>query len=107
MKRTKAIFDWIFGIDDNGYELFYLVSDNVGLTALGLEARRQHEAKGAKSVSQNLAPQYTTLRDVWRFLNEKHDLYTALKLADRARNAGTNQSEESRSGSLKESYGAK
>jgi hypothetical protein len=110
MKRTKAIFDWIFGIGDNGYELCYLESENTGLTEKGLEARRLHEAKGEQSVLNNLAPQHITLKEVWKFLNEKHDLYTALKLADRARQAhGDNRANkgESRSDLLKESYGAK
>lgn len=103
MERTKAIFDWIFGIDNVGYELYYLSSENVGLTETGLEARRLHENKGAKSVTQKLAPQYTTLKDVWGFLNHNHDLYTATKLVERARNCDATTE---RSESLKESYGA-
>ena len=102
MDRTKAIFDWIFSIGNGDYELYYLSSDNIGLTKEALDARRAHETKGAKSVSQNLALQYKTLTDVWGFLNHKHDLYTASKLVDRARDAGLSE----RSASLKESYGA-
>lgn len=104
MDRTKAIFDWIFGIDDDGYKLYYLSSENVGLTATGLEARRLHEQKGAMSVTERLAPQYMSLKDVWGFLTQKHDLYTASKLVDRARQSDV---VNARSGSLKESYGAK
>lgn len=104
MDRTKVIFDWIFGIGNDDYELYYLESKNVGLTAQGLEARRQHEQRGAKSVKHNLSRQFTTLKEVWGFLNHKHDLYAALKLADRARQADVSKAP---SESLKESYGAK
>jgi len=103
MDRTKAIFDWVFGIGNSGYELYYLSSDNIGLTEVGLQARRQHEMKGAKSVTQNLVPQCKSLKGVWEFLNHKHDLYAALKLADKARQAGLS---DARSASFKESYGA-
>lgn len=111
MDRTKAIFDWIFGIDNAGYELYYLASVNVGLSTKGLEARRKHEERGAKTVQEYLAPQYKTLKDVWSFVNRKHDLYTATKLVDRARNANSNtlssdsNKEQPPSASFKESYG--
>ena len=104
MVRTKIIFDWIFGIGNNGYELYYLSSDDIGLTERALQARRAHEVKGANSVAQNLVPQYKTLKDVWEFLNHKHDLYAASKLVDRARQANASGV---RSALLEESYGAK
>ena len=101
MDRTKAIFDWIFGIGE-GYELYYLSSDNIGLTQEGLHARREHEANGARTVQQKLAPSHTTMQDVWAFLNQQHDLYTASKLASRARSSGIS---DIASSALKESYG--
>ena len=104
MDRTQIIFDWIFGIGNNGYELYYLSSDDIGLTERALQARREHEMKGAKSVTQNLAPQYRTLNGVWEFLNHKHDLYAAPKLVDRARQANATGV---RSASFEESYGGK
>jgi hypothetical protein len=102
MERTKESFDWIFGIGSNEYELFYLSSENVGLTDTGLRVRQEHEAKGAKNVRQNLAPQHLTLKDVWAFLNQQHSLYTAAKLFKRAQATDQRKSSDT----LKESYGA-
>jgi len=82
MARTKAIFDWIFGIDQKGYQLHYLSSPNVGLSSNAIEARKEKEAKSLKSVNR-FAATYRSLKDVWRFLNEDHDLYTAHKLVKR------------------------
>ena len=110
MDRTKAIFDWIFAVPPAGadwsmnsgiepYQLMYLASPDVGLSNQALKARRQHEAKGAKTVREKLAPQHTTLKQVWEFVTTKHDLYTATKLIDGATEVSDND------GSLKDSYG--
>jgi len=100
MPRSKAIFDWIFGLGGRHYELYYLQSPNVGLSEEAVEARREREARSLASV-EKFAESMKTMRDVWSFLNERHDLYTASKLADRARNAG-----EDASDLVKKSYGA-
>ena len=100
MERSKAIFDWIFGIGDQ-YELFYLASQDIGLSSEALEARRVHETKSFRFVTDKLAPQYTTLQGVWKFLVEKHDLYTVSKLID----AFTEPDNKGRNDALKASYG--
>jgi hypothetical protein len=99
MDRSKAIFDWIFGIGGQ-YELFYFASKDVGLSGEALEARRVHETKSASTVRDKLAPQFSTLPAVWGFLMEKHDLYSASKLIDGTTNA------HGRDDALKASYGA-
>jgi len=99
--RTKAIFDWIFGVGkNNGYELYYFSSKNVGLEEEALEARKEHEERSAINVSQKLAPQYQTMKEVWSFINKNHDLYTAQKLI-----AGATNVDNVRSEKLKASYG--
>eukprot|EP00540_Astrosyne_radiata_P022720 CAMPEP_0116822150 /NCGR_PEP_ID=MMETSP0418-20121206/107_1 /TAXON_ID=1158023 /ORGANISM="Astrosyne radiata, Strain 13vi08-1A" /LENGTH=197 /DNA_ID=CAMNT_0004450229 /DNA_START=222 /DNA_END=815 /DNA_ORIENTATION=- len=85
IERTKAIFDWIFSIGEEDYELYYFGSEDVGLSTEALDARRAHEAKGTKNVREILAPRYRTMRDVWDFVMHKHDLYTASKLVEGAR----------------------
>ena len=102
MERTKEIFDWMFGIGNNKYELCYLSSENVGLTDAGLRVRQEHEARGTKNVRQHLVTQHQTLKDVWSFLNQQHDLYAAAKLFNRAETPGQRKSSDA----LKESYGA-
>jgi hypothetical protein len=91
MDRTKVIFDWIFGIDNdpaNPYHLAYVASPDVGLSD--------------ETIRTKLAPKYTTMKQVWMFMNQNHDLYTASKLIAGAMQLGNH----SRDDALKESYGA-
>jgi hypothetical protein len=87
MPRTKAIFDWIFALDDDDvglYKLFYLASPNIGLSDDALQARIEKEAKSEKTVNA-FAIQYRKMAQVWWFLNSQHDLYSASRLVERAR----------------------
>uniref|UniRef100_A0A7S1Y322 DUF218 domain-containing protein n=1 Tax=Grammatophora oceanica TaxID=210454 RepID=A0A7S1Y322_9STRA len=104
MLRSKAIFDWIFALDggDSMYELYYLASEDVGLSETALKARNEHEAKGQKTVEEKLAPTYNSMSKVWEFLMHNHDLYTASKLIDNVSQAKFSEQGEA----LKESYGA-
>ena len=92
MNRTAAIFNWIFvdcsSVDRNKrkrvpYELYFLSSPNVGLTEEAIAARKEREEQSRKNVQDNLARKYTTLPDVWKFLNSDHALYSADKLIQR------------------------
>ena len=101
MARAKAIFDWIFGVDNqHGYELHFLASPDVGLTAEALRARRDREAASLESV-QRLARSHRSLHEVWRFLTSEHSLYTAMKLVLRAETSVAETGEL-----VRKSYGA-
>ena len=103
MARTKAIFDWIFNVDPPiiGYELYYLESPDIGLSDEAVEARIKKENKSIESI-QRFTQQYTTLPDVWKFMHQNHDLYTAGKLVER----GRQQPNDSVTEIIKKSYGA-
>jgi hypothetical protein len=117
MERTKVIFDWIFGIaldgdsktkrrsstksSSNNYHLTYFASPNVGLTEEALQARRIHEEKSTQTIRTKLVSHYQTLPDLWKFVNQNHDLYTAEK-----RIAGATQVTSIRNDALTASYGA-
>eukprot|EP00978_Attheya_sp_CCMP212_P016191 scaffold42226_cov45-Attheya_sp.AAC.4 len=110
MERTKAIFDWIFGVSrmgsaEFGYELYYLSCDNEGLSSEAIAARAEHEAKGAKNVRDKLAKEYNSLRGVLQFLTEKHDFYSATKLSQRAIQTQLQSDLDPKSAALKRSYG--
>ena len=103
MDRSKAIFDWVFGAaPDNEYSLYYLSCADVGLDDEALQSRRQHEKRGEQNIRANLSRQYTTLRGIFEFLTEKHDFYSAPKLARRAIGDEDAQSSDN---TLKLSYG--
>lgn len=91
MPRTVAIFDWIFLKCSSGqhrgdrYILYYLSSPNIGLTTDAIEARTKREIESTRNVLENLSKKYTTLSEVWTFLNREHSFYTANSLIERAR----------------------
>jgi len=100
--RTKAIFDWVFGIHSrqNPYQLTYFASKDVGLTPEALVARQHHEQRSATTIRNVLSKKYRTMKELWGFINQSHDLYTADKLI-----AGANQVNHARDDALKASYG--
>eukprot|EP00934_Nitzschia_sp_Nitz4_P002836 Nitzschia sp. Nitz4//scaffold137_size62074//47177//48067//NITZ4_006425-RA/size62074-processed-gene-0.95-mRNA-1//-1//CDS//3329535730//2826//frame0 len=108
MTRTKAIFDWVFGLPaadtsrPPSYQLYYLSSPDVGLSHEAIEARQQREEQSATNVRENLAKKYNTMSKLWNFLHHEHALYTASKLVERGRGAG----EQDTSEMVKKSYGA-
>lgn len=84
MPRTKAIFEWIFGLDNAGYNLIFLQSPDKGLRKEAIAARQAKEATSLESIS-SFREKFTSLEQVWKFMNERHAMYTASKLVGRAR----------------------
>lgn len=110
MDRSQAIFDWIFGLENNNqqgeaYQLYYLAPPNIGLTEAAVKARKEREAKSQKTVETILSPKYQTMKGVWTFLTQEHAFYTAHKLVERGRATTEGVNEENKA--LKESYGLK
>jgi hypothetical protein len=101
MARTRAIFDWIFGLDGNSYQLYYLSSPNVGLSDDAIQARQEKEQYSLKAV-EAYAKNYRSMRAIWDFLNKKHDLYTSGALVKR----GKTQTAPETTELVKKSYGA-
>ena len=113
MPRSKAIFDWIYGIatannQSNVYQLYYLESPNVGLSNEAIAARKEREMKSL-TVVETMSNTMDTLSGVWRFLNTRHDLYTASKLIERARGGKQDESTDENTypanDMVKKSYG--
>ena len=90
MQRTKKIFDWIFQAPSNGitealpYALYYLSSEDVGLSEGALSIRKEKELKSTKTVETYLSKEYPTLNGIWEFLTTDHSFYNASQLVDRA-----------------------
>lgn len=80
----------------------YFALPDVGLSDDALRARRDHETRSAETIRTKLAPKHTTMKQVWMFMNQNHDLYTASKLIAEAMQLGNH----SRDDALKASYGA-
>ena len=108
--RSKAIFDWIYHVppaiessSSTPYELYYLSCKNVGLSSEALLSRKSHELAGEANVRTKLAREYTSLKEIFHFLTEKHDFYSANKLVQTA--MGGNEGGTGADNVLKLSYG--
>ena len=108
MMRTKYIFDWIMNAQpqstDENYQLYYLSVPDEGLSKEALEARYEREQSSADNVKHILAKKYSTLREIFDFINQNHSFYTAEKLVDRA-NKVTDAKELGKMAMLRQSYG--
>jgi hypothetical protein len=103
MARSKTIFDWIFGIDNQkGYVMHYLETSDEGLSPEALQARSEKEAASLVSVHR-LVESHHSLYLVWKFLHMEHSLYTASKLVERAKSL---THREAASDLVRKSYGA-
>jgi hypothetical protein len=102
MARTRAIFDWIFGVDGNSYQLYYLSSPNVGLGDDAIQARNEKEQNSLKAVD-GYTQTYRSMRAIGDFLNKKHDLYAAAALVKRGKTQRAPETTEL----VKKSYGGK
>lgn len=89
MSRTKSIFDWIFSVNPSGYDLLYLETPDGDIATETLDARTDREAKSLNTIKE-FAKEYRSLKDVWKFLSQKHDLYSAGKLVERGRHVDEN-----------------
>jgi len=76
LKRTAAIFEWIFGLDPDSlpYQLHFIVVPDVGLSPDALKARHQREKAGLTQI-HTLSATLQTLSDLHRWLYRDHRAY--------------------------------
>jgi hypothetical protein len=75
MARTQAIFDWVFGLDnDSVYELSYVATADCGLSPTALAAGQAREAASLANVLQ-LAQQLRTREALHHWLFTTHAAY--------------------------------
>eukprot|EP00171_Calliarthron_tuberculosum_P016029 IDg16029t1 len=77
--RTRAIFDWVFGLDAPAiaYNLHYKVAADVGMEPDVRIARGQKEAAGLARLQESTIPTVTSMRLLARFLLFGHGAYNA------------------------------
>lgn len=91
MPRTRAIFEWLYGLDDQDgkYDLAFETAPDSGIVAEDLQARVNRESESLKQVLQVSATIHT-LRDCHRWLFTQHAAYalalTSTRVTDRALN---------------------
>ena len=76
MPRTRMIFDWVFGLTPAvpPYTVDYHAVPNLGLTKVGIEARRAKEEVRLESLHR-LIPRIGRLAAMHRFLFTEHQAY--------------------------------
>jgi hypothetical protein len=82
MARSRAIFEWIFGLTPARYELHFEASPDDGLDSMLLERRRAKETASLAA----LRPVMERIQDfetLHRWMHVEHDAYTARGWASR------------------------
>ena len=74
MPRTKAVFEWLYGLDDQGYQLTFDPVPDVGIATDDLQARIDKEAAGLKQFLKNSVPIHT-LQACHQWLFTEHAAY--------------------------------
>lgn len=77
MDRTRAIFEWVFALDDGCFDIDYCVSKDVGLTSSDLEARRAKELSSLETLRSITIPSVNSMKKLAQFLFQKHGAYRA------------------------------
>ncbi len=79
MARTKAAFEWVFGLTPNdGYELDFLTSENIGISEEVLRERKGREAESVKKLEEKIR-RISTLSDFHTWLFLEHSAYAVGK----------------------------
>lgn len=73
--RTRAVFEWVFGMSDVEFELDFLVTEDVGLDDAQSAARRRREKMSLDVLQAKTMKRVTTLAKVSEFLFEQHAAY--------------------------------
>lgn len=75
MERTVEIFRWVFAASpDHGYDLHFEATENTGIAAADLEARRPQEQSRISDL-QPLKERLRTLPDIHQWLFTEHAAY--------------------------------
>lgn len=75
MARTRAIFDWVFGMAGGGFEVDYCVSEDIGMGKEGREARVEKENESLVKLKEGTMKRVTDLAQLALFLHVEHGAY--------------------------------
>ena len=76
MPRTRAIFEWVFGLTPGRYELQFEATPDEGLEPYLFERRRIKEAAALNDLQQKIA-RIRDLATLHRWMYTEHNAYTA------------------------------
>jgi uncharacterized SAM-binding protein YcdF (DUF218 family) len=76
MPRSRAIFEWVFGMEPGKYQLRFEAAPDDGLSEHLLQRRGEKEASALRSL-QPLMQRIHDLRSLHRWIHTEHNAYTA------------------------------
>jgi hypothetical protein len=76
MPRSRAIFQWVFGLDSRKYQLDFEESPDTGITPEALQFRREKEAQALAGLTAVRA-RIPSLRELHEWLFTDHQAYSA------------------------------
>lgn len=82
MPRARAVFEWVFGLDAGGYILEYVESADKGLDKGSLDARKEKEASGLRTLVEETVPRVRSMRELAVFVMRDHGAYSAAGAAN-------------------------
>ena len=85
LEYTKAVFEWIYGLDrEKGehYNLYFLAPPDIVVETPPYTT--SHSEK-VEHVKKDLAPRYRSIRDLWHFMTHEHLLYSAKHVVQQMR----------------------
>jgi hypothetical protein len=75
MQRSRAIFEWVFGLDPGRYDLQFVATPDTGIDPVLLQRRRAKEAAGLESLLK-IASRIRDLPTLHAWLYSEHTAYT-------------------------------
>lgn len=77
MPRTRAIFEWVFSLGSESFDIDYCVTPDVGLDEAMSSARLEKERQSLVTLQEKTIPRIQTLGELSRFLFQEHAAYNA------------------------------
>jgi len=83
MARARAIFGWVFALDDAHFELQCLETEDVGMDGTMLAARRKGEAESLRVLEDVTKRRVRNMSELTAFVFQEHSAYSAAGVAKR------------------------
>ena len=88
MPRTRAIFDWIFGLSISNYALEYETVADTGIDKESLDARIAKEREGLLEIP-DLRSSISNMKELHEWLFSEHSAYALMRPAPSAGRASS------------------
>lgn len=83
MPRSRAIFEWVFGMAPGGYRMEFLTAPDHEMPTHLLDRRRAKENAALAALAEHVIPRIRDLDSLHQWLYSEHGAYTAQGWTDR------------------------